>query len=281
MAIQSASISLREVATMLKGKAKQRLNYMWRMAATGLGFASFGVGGVAIGTVIAPAVKLYTSDPKRRVELTQQVIRHGFHGFIESMTKLGVMTYSVEGLDKLQNSQQELVIANHPTLIDVMLLIGLMPKANCVVKQALWQNPFTRGPVQNAAYILNAGSKQFIQDCVQRLQEPDAASLVIFPEGTRTEKDQMLNEFQRGAANIALRAQVPIRPVLIRCSPSTLTKNEKWYHIPNEPFHIQIQVLDPIRIEDILADTTVSPKNVRALNQYLYQLFNQELSTHE
>lgn len=279
MANGYSTVSIREVATMLKGKSKQQLNYLWRMAATGLGFASFGVGGVAIGTVIAPAVRLYTSDPKRRVELTQQVIRHGFHGFIESMTKLGVMTYSVEGLDKLQNSQRELVIANHPTLIDVMLLIGLMPKANCVVKQALWQNPFTRGPVQNAAYILNAGSEQFIQDCVQRLQQADAASLIIFPEGTRTEKNQTLNDFQRGAANIALRAQVPIRPVVIRCSPSTLTKNEKWYHIPSEPFHIQINVLDPIRVEDILTDTTVTPKNVRALNQHLHQLFNQELCT--
>jgi len=58
-----------------------------------------------------------------------------------------------------------------------------------------------------------------------------------------------------------------------------LTKNEKWYHIPSEPFHIQNNVLDPIRVEDILTDTTVTPKNVRALNQHLHQLFNQELCT--
>jgi 1-acyl-sn-glycerol-3-phosphate acyltransferase len=45
-----------------------------------------------------------------------------------------------------------------------------------------------KGPVQSAGYILNAGSQQFIQDCVTRLKESDAASLLIFPEGTRTEK---------------------------------------------------------------------------------------------
>lgn len=257
---------------------KQKINYCWRVGATGFSFASFGVGGVAIGTLLAPVLKMTTSDPKRRAEITQSVIQHGFHGFADMMVKLGIMTYEVEGLDKLKNSQQELVIANHPTLIDVVLLIGLMQRANCVVKQALWKNPFTKGPVQNANYILNAGSEQFMHDCVARLNEKNAPSLVIFPEGTRTQKGHTLNDFQRGAANIALRANVPIRPVVVTCTPSTLTKNEKWYHIPDQPFHIHIRVLDAICVQDAVPDLVVSPKNVRILNQYLYQFFNQELS---
>ncbi len=260
---------------------KRKANYAWRMGATGFSFASFGLGGVAIGGLIAPAVKLSTADPAERQKRTQRVIKHSFKGFTEMMVKLGIMTYDVDGLEKLQGSRQELVIANHPTLIDVVVLIGLMEQANCVVKQALWANPFTKGPVQNAGYILNAGSDQFIQDCVQRLQQDQAASLLIFPEGTRTAKGSRLNEFQRGAANIALRAGVPIRPVLIRCTPSTLTKNEKWYHIPSQPFHIQVKVLDAVQVDDVLDDTAVNPKNVRHLNQQLQQFFNQELSLNE
>ncbi|AMW79796.1 acyltransferase [Acinetobacter sp. TGL-Y2] len=256
---------------------KKNGNYMWRVAATGLSFASFGVGGVVIGSIITPVVKLTTQDPVLRQKRTQKVIKHSFKGFTEMMVKLGIMTYDVQGLEKLESSRQELVIANHPTLIDVVVLIGLMQEANCVVKQALWANPFTKGPVQNAGYILNSGSEQFIQDCVVRLKQDQAASLLIFPEGTRTEKGYLLNQFQRGAANIALRAQVPIRPVLIRCTPSTLTKNEKWYHIPSRPFHIQVKVLDPIYLTDVLEDMTINPKNVRHLNHYLQQFFNQEL----
>jgi hypothetical protein len=41
-----------------------------------------------------------------------------------------------------------MIIANHPSLIDVVFLIGLVRQANCVVKQSLWENPFTRGPVR-------------------------------------------------------------------------------------------------------------------------------------
>lgn len=260
-------------------RLKKKANYAWRVGATGFSFASFGLGGVVIGGVIAPLVSFSTQNPVLRQHRAQKVIKYSFKGFTEMMVKLGIMSYEVEGLEQLENSRQELVIANHPTLIDVVILIGLMEKANCVVKEALWSNLCTQGPVRSAGYILNAGSEQFIQDCVLRLKEEQAASLLIFPEGTRTAKDQVLNDFQRGAANIAIRANVPIRPILIKCTPSTLTKNEKWYHIPTEPFHIQIKVLDAISVEDILEDTSVSPKQVRQLNQKLQQFFNQELLT--
>lgn len=257
---------------------KKKLNYAWRVGATGFSFASFGVGGVAIGTLLGPILKLKKLDKQERVVVTQTVIKQSFYHFVEMMVKLGIMTYDVEGVDKLKESQQELVIANHPTLIDVVLIIGLMERANCVVKQALWNNIFTAGPVTNANYILNQGSEQFMNDCVARLHEDSAASLVIFPEGTRTIKENTINDFQRGAANIALRANVPIRPVVITCNPSTLSKNEKWYHIPDRPFHISIRVLDPIYVQDVVPQLEVTPKNVRLLNQYLYQFFNQELS---
>ena len=260
---------------------KQKSNYYWRVAATGFSFASFGLGGMAIATLIAPALKITTSDPEQRQQRAQKFIKHSFKGFTEMMVKLGIMTYSVEGLEKLQNSRQELVIANHPTLIDVVVLIGMMQQANCVVKQSLWSNPFTQGPVRSAGYILNAGSQQFVEDCVARLKEDNAASLLIFPEGTRTEKGKILNEFQRGAANIAMRAGVPIRPVTITCTPSTLTKNEKWYHVPSQPFHIEIKVLDAIEVADVLDDVTVGPKQVRQLNHEFYKIFEEELSKNE
>lgn len=257
---------------------KQKGNYCWRVAATGFSFASFGLGGMAIASVIAPVLNATTSGSEKRQQRAQNVIKYSFKGFTEMMVKLGIMTYSVEGLEKLQNSRQELVIANHPSLIDVVVLIGMMQQANCVVKQSLWSNPFTKGPVQSAGYILNAGSQQFVEDCVTRLKENNAASLLIFPEGTRTEKGMTLNEFQRGAANIAIRANVPIRPVIITCTPSTLTKNEKWYHVPSRPFHIEVKVLDAVQVSDLLDDLTVGPKQVRQLSRSFYKIFDEELS---
>lgn len=255
-----------------------RLNYLWRLLATGLCFMFFGLGGLLIGLLLTPWLWLCVPEPQQRQQQAQRVIQHSFFLFVRLMNKLGVLSYHIEGLELLQQSRQELVIANHPTLIDVVFLIAFMQNANCVVKQALWRNPFTRGPVQAARYALNDDSERCVAECATRLQESDATSLVIFPEGTRTQQGQQLNNFQRGAANIALRARVPIRPVLITCTPSTLTKNEKWYHIPAKPVHLQLTVLAAIHIDEVLADTEVNPINVRRLNHWLHQFYKQELN---
>lgn len=262
---------------------KQKLNYAWRVFGTGLGFTCFGIGGLVIGVLIAPTVKLLRKDPEQQAILTQKVIQRSFKGFIDGLCALKVMSYKVHGVEKLQQSYGELVVANHPTLLDVVMLIAFMPRANCVVKQALWTNPFTHGPVKSAGYILNHGASEFMEACVTKMMTPlsstePAGSLIIFPEGTRTEKGAMLNEFQRGWANIALRTHVPIRPVLISCTPSTLTKNEKWYHIPARPFHLELTVLDAIDIQKILPDVQQNPKGVRQLNTWLYDFFKHKLS---
>lgn len=256
---------------------KQKLNYVWRLAATGLSFGSFGVGGAGLSLALPTLLKLLESDVEQRQVLAQKIIQHSFKSLVLMMQKLGVMSYEIQGLEQLENSYGELLLANHPTLIDVVMLIAFMPQANCVVKQSLWSNPFTKGAVRSAGYILNQGSQQFVEACVSKLQAKGAGSLIIFPEGTRTEKQQVLNDFQRGAANIALRAKVPIRPVVIRCSPSTLSKNQKWYHIPARRFHIQMQVLAAIPVAEILPEAELNPKSVRQLNAWLYDFFHAEL----
>lgn len=76
---------------------KQKSNYCWRVAATGFSFASFGLGGIAIASVIAPVLNATTSDPQKRQQRAQNVIKHSFKGFTDMMVKLGIMTYSVEG----------------------------------------------------------------------------------------------------------------------------------------------------------------------------------------
>lgn len=268
------AVPMKRLATALA----QRANYCWRLFATGFSFAVFGVGGLLIGLLGAPLLCLFVRDVNRRQVLAQRLISGCFYFFVQLMRSLGVMSYQIDDLAALQNSRRELLVANHPTLIDVVLLIAFMHNANCVVKRALWRNPFTRGPVQAARYVLNDDSQQCIDECVARLQREGAPSLIVFPEGTRTERGQQLNRFQRGAANIAIRAGVPIRPVLIRCEPSGLTKNEKWYQIPARPLHLHLRVLAPIALEQILPDTRVTPVNVRRLNHWLHEFFTRELA---
>ncbi len=214
------------------------LNYYWRLTATGGCFAAFGFGGLALSTLVFPVLLL--TPRHSRARRARWIIHKAFGLFMAMMQALGIMRFEVHGAERLRSCRNTLVLANHPTLIDVVALISLMPVASCVVKQALWRNPFLGGVVRAAAYISNSEGESLVDDCAADLAAGNP--LVIFPEGTRTQPGQALH-FLRGAAYIALKSGMPILPVLIDCHPTTLTKREKWYHIPPRPFHLRIRVL--------------------------------------
>lgn len=252
-----------------------RLNYAWRVLATGISFSVFGLGGMLIGIVAMPILLLCVRQRSRRRICAQYFIHRTFRWFIQLMQIMGVMRLHVEGLGKVRNSDAQLILANHPSLLDVVCLISILPQADCIVKQALWRNPFTRGPVQAADYILNNQSNQLIEDSVQRLEQHN--KMIVFPEGTRTAKNSVLNEFQRGAAHIALNSHAAVIPTVIRCIPSTLSKNEAWYHIPPRRFEIWVAFQDALEMDIWRQSTETSSVQVRHFNRYLHDYFLRKL----
>ena len=162
----------------------------------------------------------------------------------------------------------------HPTLIDVVCLISLLPNADCVVKRAVACNPFMRGPVRAAGYISNDDGAGLVEDCIAAVRA--GGSLVIFPEGTRSVPGKPLR-LQRGAANIAVRGELDVTPVHIRCSPETLGKGQKWYRVPPRRFHVRIEVGEAIQIHPFLVDTPTSKGDAlaaRRLTDHLTHYFD-------
>ncbi len=121
-----------------------RLDHAWRVLATGLSFALFGVGGLFLRVIVFPLLVLCIRAPEARQRAARATIRASFRAFVAIMRGLGVLRYEVRGLDKLERRGQ-LILANHPTLIDTVFLIAFVPNADCIVKGALWNNPFTAG----------------------------------------------------------------------------------------------------------------------------------------
>jgi 1-acyl-sn-glycerol-3-phosphate acyltransferase len=249
----------------------ERINYAWRVVATALSFLSFGLGGVLLRLLVFPVLALAVRDPERRSRTARAIIHHNFAAFIGLMRLLGVLTYEVHGLERLRRNGL-LVLANHPTLIDVVFLVSLIENADCVVKSALARNPFTRGPVRATGYVCNDGGAELVEACIASVRS--GKNLVIFPEGTRTPRSGP-GRLQRGAANIAVRGVLDVTPVRIRCSPPTLSKGERWYHIPSRRFHVTIEVGEDISVASFLDGTTAAIAS-RRLTAFLAAYFSGE-----
>jgi 1-acyl-sn-glycerol-3-phosphate acyltransferase len=252
-------------------KPGSRLDRGWRVVGTGLSFAVFGLGGILISLTLFPALRLVSWDPAVARRRIQGAMRHAFRLFAWFMSALGVVSYEFRNRERLA-APGRLIVANHPSLIDVVLIISLMPTVDCIVKRALWRNPFLRWPVRWAGYIPNTTPEQLVEDCAQVLRA--GHSLLVFPEGTRTAPGQPL-QFRRGAAQIAVAARCEVLPITITQTIPTLTKAEKWYQVPRRCSHWVVSVDEPIRIEPFLKDPP--PLAARHLTQHLLDHYAERL----
>jgi 1-acyl-sn-glycerol-3-phosphate acyltransferase len=219
------------------------LNRAWRVLATGLCFACFGLGGLAIGLLVLPAMLLVVRGRERRSRVVRGLIHHLFRAFVALMRGVGVCSLEVRGAERLRRDGL-LILANHPSLIDVVFLMALVRNADCIVKAALLRNPFTRGPVTAAGFVCNDSGPGMIDDCIAAVRA--GRNLIVFPEGTRTPAGARLGKLQRGAANLAVRGGLAITPVRISCAPRMLCKADKWWRVPARAGHFVIEVGEDI-----------------------------------
>ncbi len=252
------------------GPRSGRRDFYWlRLPATGLCFLVFGVATLLIGLVVLPVVRLFSFDTGRGRLRARAIVAWGLRWFVAFARFTGVLRYSLHGFEKLGQPGQ-VIVANHPTLIDVVFLLGFVPNANCIVKTALFVHPVTRSAVKAAGYIPNAPADEMIHRAEQSLR--DGQCLVVFPEGTRTVPGEAAR-LQRGAANVALRAASTLTPVFITCDPPTLSKNAPWYRIPACRARFTIRVGENIELAAFRAATL--PGGSRKLNSRVTELFTE------
>lgn len=249
------------------------LGRCWRVAATGFCFSTFGLGGLLMRVLIYPVLQLAVWQPARRSVAVRWVVQHWFRTFVALMTAVGVLTWEVQGREKLQR-RGLLVLANHPSLIDIVFLLSLVERPDCIVKGALVKNPFTCGPIRAAGFVTNDAGPGLVEDCVASVRAGN--NLVIFPEGTRTPLAGPANKLQRGAANIAVRGGIDITPVRIRCTPPMLPKGQAWWQVPARRAHFTIQVCDDIRVRDFTAAAASDALAARRLTDHLSAYFSRE-----
>jgi 1-acyl-sn-glycerol-3-phosphate acyltransferase len=223
-----------------------RLDYGWRLFATGLSFTVFGICGLLFSLIAFPLASVWPHRASRQRAVTT-VIHWFFRALVAALQRAGVMELKVTGADALRSGAPAIVVANHPTYLDVVVLLSLTPAACCVVKNAHWSNPCFWGIVRAAQYVSNADPAGFVEDCARQLA--NGYSMIIFPEGSRSPAPDRLHAFSRGFAHTALEAGVPIQPVLMHCDPPAFTKQMRWYHVPERPFCMTVNVLAPIGVE--------------------------------
>lgn len=215
-------------------------------------FFLFGVGGFIIGTFIFPIIVLVVPKKKQSYILSD-IIQYSWKFFIWVMSALYLIKVEISGEDKLKRLFGAVVVANHPTLIDIVILISIVPHAVCVVKSKLAENFFIKSIIKKI-YLINSDSpEEFLIKAKKMLQE--GMNVIIFPEGTRTREGQEIH-LHRGFAHLALQAKANVVPIKINAFPKILGKEQFWCDVSNHRSIYQIKVYDALKI---VSSKDVSP----------------------
>ena len=259
-----------------RGFVWTKLDRGWRRFATGLSFVIFGTVGLFLGALFFPALSLFVREQERRAQYARRTISWTFRRFIGIMHGLGLLDYELRGFEKLHRKGL-VVIANHPSLIDTVFLLGFVNNSIAVADDELFRNSFTGAPLRAAGFIRNNLGATVLDNCVAALDA--GMNVVIFPEGTRTPRSGTV-KLKRGVANIAIRAERNLTPIIIQCSPRTLMKGEKWWQIPERPPHFSFVVGDDIAVQSFSSDDESPALAVRRLTAYLEQYFTTQSPAH-
>jgi 1-acyl-sn-glycerol-3-phosphate acyltransferase len=181
------------------------------------------------------AVGLYRLLPDARGRAVGQ---HGvswvYRIFWATARMSGMLRIDNAALAALRDEPGGLIIAaNHPSLLDALIIIARVPRTVCIMKASLMDNVFLGAGSRLARYIANDSPRQMIRGAVERLKAGD--HLVLFPEGTRSPSPTQVHPFRPGITLMAHRAGVPIQTVLIETDSPYLGKGWPLWKLPPLP----------------------------------------------
>ncbi len=222
-----------------------------RVCFAALFFSVFGLGALFLSQIVFRLLSLFIKDENRLTDLSRQITASSFKLYLFSGQVCRIFKITIEGTQKISEDRGMIFIANHPSLLDIVIFISVVPHATCLMKEAIVHNPFMKGIAGCNRYIANSeGTDKIMHKCKKALLSGD--NLIIFPEGTRTTDENKL-KFTHGFSSIALTCNFNIRPAVINFHGDCLRKNAPWYSIFTGRLEYRITFLESFDTEKFRA----------------------------
>jgi 1-acyl-sn-glycerol-3-phosphate acyltransferase len=242
-----------------------------KILASGIGFSSVGLGGVLFCLIGLPILWLLPGGRPARQRRVRATFFLYFRTLVRFLSAAGIYRLSAD-LPPREELDGTLILATHPGYLDVVMALGTIPQLTCIVKPGVWRNPVFGWAVRAAGYIPTLSPEWVIEEGAKALVLGE--TLILFPEGTRTEPGQPY-QFQRGAAHLALRSGAPVLAVAVSCEPPLLAKGHRWYQMPKESCDYRIRAF--ARLGPFGPGGKALPQAARDLTEHLEQRFDQDI----
>lgn len=200
-----------------------------------------GFGGlVLLGLLALPmALVLMCLPAAIRIPMGRRLISRILAGYLHFLKLFCSVRVDSTALEKVRLDWPLIIIANHPSLLDAVVLLARLPRAVCVMKGSLKRNILFGPMARLSGYVSNDDPMTLIRQTCDELAS--GAQILIFPEGTRT-RTYPVNPFSEATAFIAARSGVPVQALFIEFSSPYLGKAWPLFRRPVLPLCITVKL---------------------------------------
>lgn len=225
---------------------RRLIHKLWHLFGTAFSFAFFGVWGTCLAWIVLPIVeRRCEGDAGEKAMACRRAVSASLRFLFGIMCWFSIFDFSNRPTSAdLPDDKRFVLIANHPSLVDMVALLSCFPELVVVAKTTMFNNPLL-GPILRRCNFIDGGDggvfsgASVVTAAVERLRA--GTPVLIFPEGTRSGW-RGFGTFRQGGFEMATRADVPLLPAFITTRPRTLMKGMPWYRIPTERVTIRIEI---------------------------------------
>jgi 1-acyl-sn-glycerol-3-phosphate acyltransferase len=220
------------------------------------------VGTLGLYTVLSPfgyvllalVARVGSADPVARTRRMQRVSTTAYRLVHDWLRWMRIVRFDHRRALPALPARPCVVVANHPTLMDITAITAVLGGGCTVAKPSLYRRRMFHRLLEASGAIEGPGNDpvaagRVVDAAVQRIEQ--GFSLILFPEGTRSPPDRLL-PFGRAAFEIACRARVPVVSLGIRCVPIWLSKEVPLFQPPHPMPDLQLALLatdDPALVD--------------------------------
>jgi len=206
----------------------------WVMAA---GLGAFAL--LCVGSIPVFGVMVLVLPGDRLKPAVRGAISGAFRLYLRMLSGLCAVRADTRELHGLRVDGPLIVIANHPSLLDVVVLLSALPRGTCIIKASLLRNPLYRVAARAAGYISNASAEAMFARSRHELMQ--GSQFVIFPEGGRS-REFPVSSFSSTCILLARATGTPIQTVLLDYSSPYLGKHWGLLSRPALPLLIRARM---------------------------------------
>ncbi len=210
-------------------------------------FFIFGIGAVILNFLLFPFIK-------NNKELCSDIIHNTWRFFVNLMMFLKLFRLDVKNLEKIEN---KVIVSTHPSFIDIVILIALIPRSTCFVKKELAHNPILKNLV-TSIFITNEVELDELKSESKKMLDR-GFNVIIFPSGIRHRRDEF-PKIRKGASLVALNAGKNIVPIKMFSDRDFLFINQPFYAVSDRCVNFEIEQMREINIADFIGESEIITK---------------------